>query len=227
MPGVLPFRLQPIDLSEVAETATVLLAVSLYAVGMAVTLSIIGIIGRCRVPSQNQSTLYEFAKRVLKLTYFTSLAASDFYSDLLYIVTQTFAHPGIFAAAVFFAFAPTLAYLTATGLFRSFFTKMVPACVKAAVGVFILVFCGYDEGEAWLWTLLVECTRILRNAIQNWREDFIKGGDKLERVAFWYLPKLLLTLALGLVVLPVLLTCASLGHRSRSVRAESQPSDSA
>lgn len=238
MPGVLPFRLQPIDLSEVAETATVLLAVSLYAVGMAVTLSIIGIIGRCRVdgdsdsdsdPSQNQSTLYEFAKRVLKLTYFTSLAASDFYSDLLYIVTQTFAHPGIFAAAVFFAFAPTLAYLTATGLFHSFFTKMVPACATASAGVFVVVFYGAElpawvldyaptclrdpllDEQALLWTLLVECTRILRNAIRNWREDFIKGGDKLERVVFWYLPKLLLTLALGLVVLLIgLVACAGL-----------------
>ena len=40
MPGVRPFRLQPKDLSEVAETVTVLVVVSLYAVGMAIALSI-------------------------------------------------------------------------------------------------------------------------------------------------------------------------------------------
>ena len=223
VPGVHPFRLQPKDLSEVAETVTVLLAVSLYAVGMAIALSIKedspSLQPRRRVPSL----------RVLKLTYFTSLAASDFYSDLLYIVTQTFAHPGLFAAAVFFAFAPTLAYLTATGLFHSFFTKMVPACATAAAGVFVVVFYGAElpawvlelaptclqdpllDEKALLWTLLVECTRIMRNAIQNWREDFIKGGDKLERVVFWYLPKLLLTSTLGLVVLLVgLVACAGL-----------------
>ena len=219
MPGVLPFRLQPIYLSEVAETVTVLLVVSLYAVGMAFALHfIVGV---------------RPLSRVLKLTYFTSLAASDFYSDLLYIVTQTFAHPGLFAAAVFFAFAPTLAYLTATGLFRSFFTEMVPACAYGAMGVFLGVFydgsrvgnfaglllpewvlekgpsCPSDQGL--LWTLLVECTRILRNGIQTWREDFRVGGDKLERVVLWYLPKLLLTLLLGLVVLlGGLVACAGL-----------------
>ena len=126
MPGVQPFRLQPKDLSEVAETVTVLVVVSLYAVSMAIALHfIVGV---------------RPLSRVLKLTYFTSLAASDFYSDLLYIVTQTFAHPGLFAAAVFFAFAPTFAYLTATGLFRSFFTEMVPTCIGLAVGVFVIVF---------------------------------------------------------------------------------------
>ena len=212
MPGVLPFRLQPINLSEVAEMVTVLLVVSLYAVSMAIALHfIVGV---------------RPLSRVLKLTYFTSLAASDFYSDLLYIVTQTFAHPGLFAASVFFAFAPTLTYLTATGLFRSFFTKMVPACATAAAGVFLSVF--YDESlsedflpewvlekadshQGLLWTLLVECTRILHNGIQTWREDFRVGGDKLERVVLFYLPKLLLTLLLGLVaLLGGLVACAAL-----------------
>ena len=201
LPGVRPFRLQPIALSEIVETVIVLTVVGLYAVGMAIALYVIGV---------------RPLSRGLKLTYFTSLAASDFYSDLLYIVTQTFAHPGLFGAAVFFAFAPTLAYLTASGLFCSFFTEMVPKCVRAAVGALAAVFHGIPAAEgaerqpAWLWKLmeqpllwrlLTECTRILRIAIDNWREDFAVSGDKLERVVLGHLPKFLLTFVLGLVVL--------------------------
>lgn len=216
-PGVSLFRLQAVELSEAAEQAFVLSGVSLYAIIMAGALYFIaGVRPR---------------SRVLKLTYFTSLAASDFYSDLLYVGTQTFAHPAIFGTAIFIAFAPTLAYLTASGLFRSFFTEMFPACGRASVNVVRVVFCGGgDDFDAFksevlrdvlrtgiLPLLLRECFDFLHEAVRDFVEDFRVSGDRLERVVF-YLLKFLLKLALALVVLllglaacPILIICTFAG----------------
>ena len=157
--------------------------------------------------------------RVLKLAYLTSLAASDFYSDVLYTFTQTFANRSLFAAAVFFAVAPTLAYMTVTGLFWSFFSKMIPMSIKSAVGVWIIVFIGVKDLKVrevslpdgpWVWLVLVECSRIFRHAVQQWREDFAASGDDFLKVLTHFV-KFVLTLALGLLVLAIgLLCCAAM-----------------
>ena len=174
------------------------MAVSLYALGM--TFALIFVAG-----------VKPLWPRVLKLTYFTSLAASDFYSDLLYIFTQTFVNRTLFGAALFFAFAPTLAYMTFSGLFLSFFTKMIPKSFKSAVGVWVIVFCGAKDlkfrgrdlpEQSWLWLVLVECTSILRIAVRKWRLDFDEGGDDFLKVLLFFV-KFLLTFAFGLFVLLV------------------------
>ena len=156
---------------------------------------------------------------MLKLAYFTSLAASDFYSDVLYTFPQTFANKYLFASALFFAFAPTLAYMTATGLFRSFFSKMIPTSAKSAVGVWVIVFCGVKDlkignrslpARPWLWLVLVESSRILRHAVQRWRENFAEGGDDFLKVLFYFL-KCVLTSAFGLLILAAgLVGCAAI-----------------
>ena len=90
-PGMLPYRVLSFELTEIAEMIASTLATAVYAVAM--TLSLLCIAGVWPL------------SRVLKLAYFTSLAASDFYSDVLYTFTQTFANRYLFAAALFFAFA--------------------------------------------------------------------------------------------------------------------------
>ena len=193
---MLPFGLQSVKLTVAAETAITIVAVSLYALGMAFALIYI-------------AGVLPLWPRVLKLTYFTTLAASDFYSDLLYIFTQTFVNRALFGAALFFAFAPTLAYLTFSGLFWSFFTKMIPKSFNSAVGVWVIVFCGKKDlkfrgkelpEQSWLWIVLVECTNILRIAARQWRLDFDAGGDDFLKVLLFFV-KFLLTSALGLFVL--------------------------
>lgn len=193
-----PFGLQSVKLSSSAETAITIVAVSVYALGM--TLALICVAG-----------VKPLWPRVLKLTYFTSLAASDFYSDLLYIFTQTFVNRALFGAALFFAFAPTLAYMTFSGLFWSFFTKMIPKSFKSAVGVWVIVFCGVKDlkvcgrslpDKPWVWLVLVESTSILRIAVRQWRLDFDEGGDNFLKVLLFFV-KFLLTFAFGLFVLLV------------------------
>ena len=94
--------MQPVELTEAEQIAAAIVASSLYALVMMFSLVFI-------------AEIQPFS-RVLKLTYFTSLAAIDFYSDLLYIFTQTFANPFLFVAAIFIAFAPTIVYMTATAV---------------------------------------------------------------------------------------------------------------
>ena len=149
-PGMKPFRVQPDAMSESQEIAFIVSAVGLYAISM---------MGALVCFSGLPIT------RAISLTYFTSLAASDFYSDLIYIFTQTFMHPTLFAFAIVVTFAPTLAYLTFTGLFHSLFTKMIPACLKASAGAWVVVFYGASglkicdielPDQAWLWLVLKE-----------------------------------------------------------------------
>ena len=190
--------MQVVKLTAATETTITIVAVSLYALGM--TFALIFVAG-----------VKPLWPRVLKLTYFTSLAASDFYSDLLYIFTQTFVNRTLFGAALFFAFAPTLAYMTFSGLFLSFFTKMIPKSFKSAVVMWVIVFCGAKDlkfrgrdlpEQSWLWLVLVECTSILRIAVRKWRLDFDEGGDDFLKVLLFFV-KFLLTFAFGLFVLLV------------------------
>ena len=201
----MPYRMLSVELTEIEEIVAGTLATGLHSIGMFFSLLCIA---RIWPPS-----------RVLKLAYLTSLAASDFYSDVLYTFTQTFASRSLFAAAVFFSLAPTLAYMTATGLFWSFFSKMVPMSIKSAVGVWVIVFCGVKDLKVhgrslpdgpWLWLVLVECSRILRHTVQQWREDFAVGGDDFLKVLFYFV-KFVVMFSLGLLVLSIgLLGCAAM-----------------
>jgi hypothetical protein len=79
-------------------------------------------------------------RRLLHLTYVTSIASTDFFSDLLYVTTQTFATPLLFGAACFFALAPTIVYLAVTGTLRSFFVSMIPSCLSFSLYGMKIVF---------------------------------------------------------------------------------------
>ena len=87
----MPYRMLSVELTEIEEIVAGTLATGLHSIGMFFSLLCIA---RIWPPS-----------RVLKLAYLTSLAASDFYSDVLYTFTQVFINRYLFAAAVFFAFA--------------------------------------------------------------------------------------------------------------------------
>ena len=197
--------MQSVELTETEEILAVTLASLLYALLMA--FSLVRIAG------------IEPLSRVLKLVYFTSLAAMDFYSDLLYIFTQTFVNRYLFIVAIVVAFAPTLAYLTSTGLFWSFFSKMIPASTKAAMGVWVIAFCGVEGLEVcgqslpeqpWLWIVLIKSSDILREAVKQWRLDFAEGGDDFLKVLLYFV-KFLLTFAFGVVVLALgVVGCAAM-----------------
>ena len=113
------------------------------------------------------------------------------WSDLVYIFTQPFAYPAMFGFAIIFTFAPTLVYLTASGLFQSFFTKVFPQCVTYSKDVWTLVLYGHassvrlsrlarQDKQPWLSVAVGQCRRGLR-------ED----GDSLLKVV-WHIINMLM-----------------------------------
>ena len=82
------------------------------------------------------------------LLYHTTLAGNDFLSDCFYVLTQTFANRYMFAISALFTFAPTLVYLTFSGLFYTLFTFLIPTSFWSAVAILQAVFWGFAGEEA-------------------------------------------------------------------------------
>ena len=67
-----------------------------------------------------------------------------------------------------------------------------------------------EDDKPLLWRVLVECSRIARQAVQQWRQDFAQHGDDFLKVILMFL-KFLFFSAYGLVVLALgLVGCAAM-----------------
>ena len=153
------------ELTVQSEIMAIALTVGVYIIVEVVALKILMDFPLCRL-----SSLY--------LIYQTVLAGNDFLSDIVYTLTQDFAHVALFAASVTFTFLPTVMYLSISGLFGTFFRALLPKCFMFGLGVLLVVFYGGEASEAALGNhhsllvlVLKEAFEIIRFAFKQLMHD--------------------------------------------------------
>ena len=165
LPGLVRFSFLTSELTVQAEIMAITLTVGIYIIVEVVALKVL-----MDFPLLRLTSMY--------LIYQTVLAGNDFLSDVVYTLTQDFAHVALFAASIIFTFLPTVMYLSISGLFSTFFRVLLPECFSGGLFVLVAVFYGGEASQELLGTdksllmiVFKEAFEIIRFAFKNLKHD--------------------------------------------------------